>query len=224
MSKSPQRTLNTTFSTIEAVETHNARVRANRIAAKTGKRAESFQELEAMPKTAKPATGCHFCDQSVPKNGTFHVLPGTEHLVNVARPNCRAGKAPAPLRVKGQIRKGKLLSIAIFLPIRLISEMNTSEHWSKYQKRNKAQQEEVKVEWYRLTRNASLPLPCRISLTRIGQKRLDPGNLEASFKHVQDAICYCLGVDDGDGRVAFEYGQEATGRREYGVRIEVVSL
>lgn len=118
-------------------------------------------------------------------------------------------------------RKGELLSIAIFLPIRLISEMNTSEHWTKYAKRNKAQQAEVTAEWYRLTRNAVIGFPCVVRLTRIGKKRMDSDNLISSGKHIRDAICNCLGVDDGDeARVTFEYYQELSSY-QYGVRIEV---
>ncbi len=131
----------------------------------------------------------------------------------------------AAVKVDKPKRKGYLASIAVFLPIKLISEMNASEHWSKYAERNKKQQEEFKIEWYRLTRNAKIELPCLVKFTRIGQKRLDPGNCEASFKHVQDALCYCLGVDDGDTeRIRFEYAQEATGKREYGVRVEISKI
>lgn len=122
-------------------------------------------------------------------------------------------------------RKGKLLSIAIFLPIRIHSEANERAHWSTKSARHAKQKQELKVEWYRLTRNAVVPFPCVVKFTRIGQKAFDSDAVVIGCKWVRDAICECLGVDDGDTeRIRFEYGQEVTGKREYGVRVEVVTL
>ena len=69
--------------------------------------------------------------------------------------------------------------------------------------------------------------PLTISLTRIGPRRLDPDNLAGSFKGVQDGVALALGVDDGDERVTWSYGQrratagEPRTVRGYGVVIEI---
>lgn len=62
-----------------------------------------------------------------------------------------------------------------------------------------------------------------VSLIRFGSRDLDSDNLAASFKPLRDAIAYTLGVDDGDPRVRWQYGQTET-RGEHGalVRVELI--
>lgn len=60
-----------------------------------------------------------------------------------------------------------------------------------------------------------------ITLTRIAPNKLDPGNYQGSFKHVQDGVADWLGIDDGDERLTWSYAQERGGAREYAVRIEI---
>lgn len=120
--------------------------------------------------------------------------------------------------------KAKLLSIAVFLPMRIHSEANEHQHWSKKAARATNQADEFAAEWYRLTRNAKIELPCEVRLTRIGQKALDDDNLANGFKKLRDAIAAALEVDDGSDQIKFTYGQQATGKRQYGVKIEVISL
>jgi hypothetical protein len=58
-----------------------------------------------------------------------------------------------------------------------------------------------------------------IHLTRRGAGTMDPDNLAASLKHVQDAVAMRLGLDDGSMYADWRYAQEKTPRGVYGVRI-----
>ena len=107
-------------------------------------------------------------------------------------------------------------------PIRLVSELNTREHWTARHRRNKCQQRDTGTlirsnpDWYKLL---TIPPPYRVTLTRIGGRTLDPGNIEGCFKHVQDAVAAFLNVDDGDvERVSWSYQQE---KGPVGLRIEI---
>jgi hypothetical protein len=64
-------------------------------------------------------------------------------------------------------------------------------------------------------------LPCAVTLTRIGPKRLDDDNLAGALKAVRDAVADALGCDDADARLKFLYAQEKGDSQEYAVRIEV---
>lgn len=112
--------------------------------------------------------------------------------------------------------------MTFYVPIRTVSESNQREHWATKHRRNKRQQEAV--GYAMLAVRPLLPKPpVLVTLTRFAYCRLDPGNLEASFKHVQDAVAKMLGVDDGDQvRVSWLYEQEK--KRHYGIRITITPL
>jgi hypothetical protein len=130
-----------------------------------------------------------------------------------------ADKSPI---VGGQIRHGVLTNLAILLPIRTVSEMNTSDHWVQYGRRNKAQQDEVKVCLRRLFDFFRVELPCVVHLTRIGAQKLDPDNLASSFKHVQDAVASLIGIDDGSEMITWRYDQIVDRLAGYGIKIEIL--
>lgn len=111
------------------------------------------------------------------------------------------------------------------LPIKTISEANTSEHWTKKAKRRKQQAFLVRYMFNRET--TKIELPCDITLTRLAPRMLDPDNLPCSMKSVQDEIADILvpekggwyrtkkgvvkrirGHADGDPRLTWHYGQE----------------
>lgn len=109
--------------------------------------------------------------------------------------------------------------------MRVISEANILQHWSKGYKRKKNQQNETLIEMSKILRGRKIRLPCLVKLTRIGPKKLDKrDNLPRAFKAVVDAIAQKLGVDDGDeDKVDWVYDQEVVGKRRYAVRIEINS-
>lgn len=49
-----------------------------------------------------------------------------------------------------------------------------------------------------------------VSLVRYGSRELDSDNLAGSFKQVRDLIAEWIGIDDGDKRISWHYGQVVT--------------
>jgi len=113
------------------------------------------------------------------------------------------------------------MTMRLELPIRVVSEMNTREHWAVRNRRKQAQQTAVLAGWRQAFGHRRVPLPCVVRLTRIGCQPLDGDNLQAAFKGIRDQLARLIGVDDGSDKVRFEYAQEAVRKRQYAVRIEV---
>lgn len=62
-----------------------------------------------------------------------------------------------------------------------------------------------------------------IEIIRLGRDVLDSDNLAAGAKPLRDAIARSLGIDDGDERIRWHYGQCTTdGETETIVRVSVV--
>jgi hypothetical protein len=113
--------------------------------------------------------------------------------------------------------------VAFYVPTKLISEANQREHWAIKTKRKKAQQRAVELVW--LAERVRVAPPVVVTLTRVGVRKLDPDNLAGSFKHVQDQIAKCMGVDDGDERkVRWVYEQRKGIPRQYGLEVRIVEL
>ena len=126
------------------------------------------------------------------------------------------------------------MKVTWVLPIKTQSEMNCSEHWTKKHKRHKQQQFFVRSLFRH--ESAEIKLPCRIKLTRLGPRFLDPDNLPPSMKYIQDEIAEILtgkggfyvtrrghiksikGHADNDKRLSWEYAQEKYTKQA--VRIE----
>ena len=63
----------------------------------------------------------------------------------------------------------------------------------------------------------------RVAFTAYVRTLLDDDNLTGACKPVRDGVAASLGIDDGDGRIAFEYGQQQTkGPEGVTVRIDVI--
>jgi len=111
----------------------------------------------------------------------------------------------------------------LHIPLKLVSEANTREHWTKKHTRKKKQQQMVYQAWHNLDVN----LPINISFTRIAPRRYDSDNLVTSFKHVRDIICSLITpglapgrADDLDG-ISFEYHQHRGEKKEYKIIITI---
>jgi hypothetical protein len=105
--------------------------------------------------------------------------------------------------------------ISVLLPIRIESVANKREHWAAKAKRTKAH------------RTAALavpvhPLPCVVTLTRIGPRSLDGDNLQSGFKALRDGIAQRLGVDDADPRVEWRYSQRKGSPKQYAAAVEIL--
>lgn len=109
------------------------------------------------------------------------------------------------------------------IPIKTVSELNSSEHWKKKWQRHKRQQYFVSISLKKVIHKVSLP--CTVTITRISPKSLDYDNLVCSQKWVVDAICDLLvpglraGRADADDRIKVDYAQEKG--NILGIRIEI---
>lgn len=110
----------------------------------------------------------------------------------------------------------------VTLPIRLISEANLAshEHWRERHRRAKCQRQDA-ARWMRaLSLAYDLPVPpLVITIARLAPRSLDSDNLAASAKHVRDGIADWLGIDDGDPRIEWRYGQRKS--PSYGVEVTI---
>lgn len=77
-------------------------------------------------------------------------------------------------------------SLEICVDIRVISESNIREHWSKAAKRHRDQK--FITTQALIYANASKSLPVDITMIRMGKRHLDSDNLQSAFKYVRDAI------------------------------------
>lgn len=116
--------------------------------------------------------------------------------------------------------------IDLELPLRLPSPNETrGEHWSRTSRRAELHKLIVTahIRW-RLRAVDGLVWPgWHVTLTRLSPGRMDPGNFEITFKHVQDGVAQAIGVpDERDPRYRWSYGQEKT--KAFGVRIRVEKL
>jgi hypothetical protein len=104
----------------------------------------------------------------------------------------------------------------IRLPIKTISENNAHEHWRVRHRRRKAQRETA-AGW--------IPGDCChwpawvIRIVRVAPGKLDDDNLSGSQKAVRDGIADGIGIDDGDGRITWQYDQRRGAPKEYAVEI-----
>jgi hypothetical protein len=124
------------------------------------------------------------------------------------------------------------------IPLKTISESNTREHWHKAALRHRQQQFFVRALFNAEIR--PMPMPCVITLTRIGPRALDSHDaLPGSFKWIVDEIGAQLfpekvvkyqgktkgklvknkGHADSDPRVTWKYAQEKG--KIQGIRIEI---
>lgn len=97
------------------------------------------------------------------------------------------------------------------LPLRLVSEGNMREHWTKKHKRHREQLLLVK---FAAQTNPKPKLPCVVTITRVSSRKLDDDNLAFSCKSLRDYIADALlpglqmGRADNDPRIEWRYAQE----------------
>lgn len=103
--------------------------------------------------------------------------------------------------------------------IRTVSLTNQREHWTKRHRRAAEQRFVVGAIIGNRIRGL---VPCEVILTRIAPKRLDDDNLQGALKSVRDQIAQCLGVDDRDPRVGWNYFQKHGAALEHAVVISVL--
>lgn len=103
-------------------------------------------------------------------------------------------------------------AITVALPIKTVSEANQREHWANRHRRKKAQQAIAVPILQAALRPIPTP-PLAITFTRVSVSKMDADNLAGAMKHIQDALCHVLGIDDGDDKLRFAYAQRRTKTR-----------
>lgn len=117
-----------------------------------------------------------------------------------------------------------MVRIAWTFPLRTVSELNSSQHWTVKSKRHKSQK--IKTKTVLKKEIQDVTLPCHIKLTRFAPQLLDAfDNLPSSLKYVVDAICELLipglaiGRADGDKRISISCYQEKA--RKHSIKVEI---
>ena len=109
----------------------------------------------------------------------------------------------------------KTINIVKFwnLPIKVVSEANISEHWTKAHKRHKMQKKAIR--YFMADISLYRDMPITIKLIRISPRKLDEkDNLPMSFKYVADAISDLIypglqpGRADDNDLMQWKYAQE----------------
>lgn len=126
-------------------------------------------------------------------------------------------------------------SLEFTVPIKTVSELNISEHWTKKSKRHRAQQLFIRLAFREI--RTEIGLPCVVDLIRISPRVLDYSNLVGALKWVQDEVSELLipektgsyvnkagkviaikGRADNDPRITWNFKQE---KGKMGVKIRL---
>ena len=114
----------------------------------------------------------------------------------------------------------------IKIPLKLESEANSNDHWTRKSKRHKKQK--FVVTAYLKAYLDKKHVPCKVLLTRYSPRSYDDDNVVTAFKYVRDAVseylldCKRAGRADNDPRIKWDYAQEKTKDAEHYITIEVV--
>jgi len=128
-----------------------------------------------------------------------------------------------------KLRKTQKLRYELFANIRIESEANLREHWSKKHRRHKKYIQEVNRLWAEIPEPRPNP-PAKITLCRIAPREFDYDNLISAMKTIRDLLAGLLipglapGRADGDTRLEWIYEQKKGRPKEYALQIVVESL
>lgn len=115
------------------------------------------------------------------------------------------------------------MRIEIVLPIKIVSELNLREHWTKKHARHKKLHKRIWLAF--LPYRGWIELPCCITLMRVSPRSLDEDNLMGAFKTIRDYIAdqiipgLAMGRADGDPRITWIYMQEKSAPKTYACKI-----
>lgn len=117
--------------------------------------------------------------------------------------------------------------LIVKIPVRLVSEGNMRQHWTKAHKRKKDVQRTIILF---LQPHKKPSLPCRITLTRIAPRSLDMDNLATCLKSSIDCIADWLlpgmaaGRADGDVKLEFMWDQRKGDPKEYALEVSFSAI
>jgi hypothetical protein len=111
-----------------------------------------------------------------------------------------------------------------FIPVKIESESNKSDHWSKKSARKKVLKLAI-----RFTVRSDIEPPCHVILTRVAPRFLDAeDNLPAALKYSKDCIADILipglapGRADESKSITWEFCQRKGKPQEYGLEVNLV--
>ena len=112
--------------------------------------------------------------------------------------------------------------IVVDIPVRIISEANSRQHWRKAAVRKKVHRQTARLVLQQYARPMGESEQFTITLTRVAPRKLDDDNLASGFKAVRDGVADWLGIDDGSPRIKWEYAQHkgASGHYSAWVRVQ----
>jgi hypothetical protein len=109
--------------------------------------------------------------------------------------------------------------------VRVVSTLNSREHWRTLAKRAKEHRWAVTWAWLHKEsqHHVMVRLPAMVTITRFGKRPMDEDNLAAGCKAIRDQVAAELGVDDAEhhGHVSWQYKQ--TTGSHYRVVVEIVT-
>lgn len=121
------------------------------------------------------------------------------------------------------------------LPLRIESEANRQEHWSRKQPRKKMQGSLVPLalrlapKFEGVLKHFNAGGKTRITFIRIAPRKLDDDNLPNAFKKCRDSVADLMkpglapGRADDDPRFEWKYDQSPRGS-EYAMRVELETI
>lgn len=113
------------------------------------------------------------------------------------------------------------------IPMRLISEANSSDHWAVKRKRRQSIDYYFLMHWN--VKSPKILLPCVVQLSRYAPRGLDEDNLIHAFKGLKDTIAdkiipgLAKGRADGSKEICWEYYQFRTKDKKYAISIHICS-
>lgn len=113
--------------------------------------------------------------------------------------------------------------VEVEVPVQILSEMNTRDHWAKRRARFRKQREAVYYTLLPLApmlRLITANEAAVVTLTRLGPTILDSDNLAGGFKACRDEVANQLGIDDGSSRIEWIYRQAKSRTYSASIRIE----
>lgn len=131
----------------------------------------------------------------------------------------RASRPPTPAKPATKTVAARW-SVSAELPLPVTGQaLNSREHWAVRAKRTKRERAGVADALAALF--GRVPCPSMVRLTILGgRNRIDSDGVVGRLKAYRDGVADWLGIDDGDERIAWEYGHERGPL--CGVRVELI--
>lgn len=105
--------------------------------------------------------------------------------------------------------------ITVRLPLMIVSEANTREHWAKHHRRHSEQRRVSAILVAHAIVWSTFSDPVKsVTLTRVmdgRQRAYDSDNLAAALKSVRDGVADGLGIGDGWSGITWRYDQRRRG-------------